>query len=527
MTLPFRRRHHDDEAPHDRARALISAGFLGPVSEADEGWLEGHLERCPECRADRAGYLADRSLLQSLRQSPPSPPRDLWARTAAAIERESSHSRRSLLGRAIGPKPRGIPLGPLAGVVVAAVVLVVALLPPGTTIAPSRTATPPVVAQATPGRTPLTVDNQVAWLQHEPDGSYSIVFGEVDQVCADPDTSACVIAPGSPAPIAIAAQPQSVVLSPDSNQVAVVPADDQPDGDLVIVSVPTPAPSEPATSFGTRSAPPTSRPSAPPATAPIESPGASPLPSASAGPIPNGHAIIHGVAIVGEPAYSADGQWFAFSARPKVGLRGPDLYVWHVGDDAATQLTDDGLTYFAGWYRNQIVASTVTLGSSTTTLDGGQAGAGSASPTAPAPASPVPASAPASPGAADSPLASDSPSEPAGVELHPTSFLLDPTTRTRTDFARPDVWLPSIDPTGHFVVYWSGTVAADPMTSAAPAGSSPSGVPVFVFGGVRSLRPATGSLVLDGWTAPLVLPSASPAASDAAQSAPPPTPTEA
>lgn len=507
MTLPFRRRHHDDEAPHDRAHALISAGFLGALSDADASWLEGHLGQCPECRADREGYVADRALLQSLRSAPPSPPRDLWARTAAAIEREAGHSHRGFLDRAIGPMPRGIPLGPLAGVAVAAVVLVVALLPPGTTVRPAPTGTPPPVALVTPATTPFAVDNQVAWLVHAPDGTTSIVFGEIDEVCADPSSGACAIAPGSPAPIAIGQQPQSVVISPTSGQVAVVPADDQPDGDLVIVSVATPVPTEAATPAAP-SMPAPSMLVTPPASFAIESPGRSPLPSASVGPLGKGHAIIHGVVVVGEPAYSPDGQWFAFSARPKDGSRGPDLYAWRVGDDAATQLTTDGLTYFSGWFRSQIVASTVSLDAAVadpSAAPSGSAAAPTLSPPADA-SEAVPSGSPAA--------------TPAALELHPASFLIDPATRARTDFARPDVWLPSIDPSGRFVVYWSGTVTpgasgaaiGSPTASADATASVPSSAAEspIALSGITSLRPATGSLVLDGWSAALVLPSPSP-----------------
>ena len=48
-------------------------------------------------------------------------------------------------------------------------------------------------------------------------------------------------------------------------------------------------------------------------------------------------AIISGVKVVGQSAaYSPDGAWFAFTARPSDGSEGPDIYVWRVGDQLAT-----------------------------------------------------------------------------------------------------------------------------------------------------------------------------------------------
>ena len=93
MTLPFRRRHNDAEASHDRARALIANGFTTPNEPADVTWLDEHMAGCAECAADLAAYTADRELLRALRDHAPEPPRDLWARTAAAIEQD--HARRA------------------------------------------------------------------------------------------------------------------------------------------------------------------------------------------------------------------------------------------------------------------------------------------------------------------------------------------------------------------------------------------------------------------------------------------------
>jgi Putative zinc-finger len=520
MTLPFRRRHHDDEASHDRAHALVSASFLGPLADADQAWLDLHLGACPECRADQEGYLADRAMLQSLRQAPPTPPRDLWARTAAAIEREAgTRQRRSLLERALGPLPRGVPVAPLAGVLVAALVLVVALMPPGATPTQPGSGTQPAIAAGSSGpqATGIKVDNQVAWLQPDASGHYALVFADVDQVCPTGDQGCAALPIGSPAHVELPAKPKAVVLSPGSQQVAVVNSD----GTITIVDVPTPAPSQ-----GTTSVPPlasfTAAATAAPSL-PAESAAGSPLPSASIG-IPNSRPILTGAVVVGTPAYDATGAWFAFSARPLDKSAGPDLYAWHVGDPVAQQLTHDGRTYFSGWFGDRIAASSIedqqaadgspAPDASPVASDAG-APSTSAAPASTHPGSQVaPSSRPTATGSGGESGASGTPdSSPGGpsaapspIEVHPYSLLVDPATAETTPFARPDVWLPSIDPKGRFVAYWSGTLTANPSGD--------------------GWQPATGALVLDGWSkpiptaAPSVLPSDSPATGSSQQ---PPT----
>jgi hypothetical protein len=482
MTLPFRRRHHDNDASHDRARALISEELDGPLDDRASAWLAGHLERCPDCQREREAYAADRALLRSLRDAPPEPPRDLWARTAAAID-EAAATRRpagsSPLAGVLGPRgPRGVPFGPLAGVLVAAIVLVFALRPAGIPPVSTPTGSPGNVAfgsRPPAGATPIPLAaDRVAWVQSNGSGQFSIVFADVDQACPEQSTGCADLVPSSPAPLDLSAAPKAVVLSPHQDAVAVIGADGEAAGSILMVSVPTPQPTGSPSPLMTPSA--TFRASLLPSL-PVESPAGSALASASSAPAGTGHAIIRGVIVVGRPAYSADGQWFAFSARPAVGGRGPDLYAWHVGDDQATRLTDNGATFFAGWYQDEIVASGVLL--PTITADG---------------SSPAPDGAAASP-AAGSPEASSAAgpvASPVLLEVHPFSFLLDPSTGTRTEFSRPDVWLPAIDPSGRFVTYWSGTVSPEPPVD----GPVP-------YGSITAWRPATGNLVLDGWSAPL------------------------
>src|SRR5450759_4145411 len=118
---------------------------------------------------------------------------------------------------------------------------------------------------------------------------------------------------------------------------------------------------------------PTAAPSGEPAATPLASevptpaaslvsiPPASPAPSAAV-TIP----IVEGVVLVGAPpAYSTDGQWVAFSARPSDGTRGPATYVWHVGDATPRLLPTNHASVFSAWDVDQILGSTVRPAGST------------------------------------------------------------------------------------------------------------------------------------------------------------------
>jgi hypothetical protein len=68
MTLPFRRRHNDEETSHDRARALSSRRLLESLDADEDAWLGRHFETCTECQAENEGFAADQALLRSLRE---------------------------------------------------------------------------------------------------------------------------------------------------------------------------------------------------------------------------------------------------------------------------------------------------------------------------------------------------------------------------------------------------------------------------------------------------------------------------
>jgi hypothetical protein len=444
MTLPFRGRHPDPESTHDRARALISAELTERLPAEDATWLAHHLEACGECRREQEAFTADHELLQGLRTANPEPPRDLWARTAAAIEREAGSRGRGPAGAGARSNRRMAWRGPLATASGALVLLVVVGLAyrqlNQVTPQPSHdvaVASPP--APPPPQPTPLAVAaGDVGWVRPAADGRWELVISKVDEVCPTARKGCQPLGQDTPSrTVDLGGSPTGVTLSPKQDQLVVQSSGKgsaQPDK-VYVVPLPSSGPGQ--------TEPPASEPPAtatPPASV---SPSKSPvivIPSATPGSTPSGAIeIASGVTVVGEAAYSTDG-WLAFSARPTDGSSGPDLYLWHVGDKAATQVTTDHRTFFSGWLGNQVLASQVLV-------------------PAVAPHGSAASSAEPAATAGSSPLVSGSPAASALPEaFHPVSFLLDPVTGVRSDLTQPDVWLPVVDPRHKVTAYWSGTL---------------------------------------------------------------------
>ena len=149
----------------------------------------------------------------------------------------------------------------------------------------------------------------------------------------------------------------------------------------------------------------------PPEPTPAATPEPTPIPTASPQATATAIAIATGVKVVGQSAaFSADGTWFAFTAEPADGSAGPDIYVWHMGDETADRLTTDGSSVFASWAGDTVVGSRLVVDD--TGADG----------------------------------------VPAAV-----SFIADPKTGKETGDPIA-LWRPVVDPTGRFAVAWSGTV---------------------------------------------------------------------
>jgi hypothetical protein len=153
---------------------------------------------------------------------------------------------------------------------------------------------------------------------------------------------------------------------------------------------------------------------------PATEPPATPPPASAA---PEQLAIAADVVVVGETAaFSPDGSRFAFSARPADGSRGPDIYVWKVGDAEATRVTHDERSVFSGWLRDLVLGSRV--------VAAGTSGSG----------------------------ASGQPDPAAGDDSTSAVFVIDPETGQQQEITGAPFWRPTVDPTGTRAVYWEGTL---------------------------------------------------------------------
>jgi hypothetical protein len=472
------RRADDWVSPHERARTRAAQWLDWPLDPAEAAWLEGHLAECRSCRRRANEYLENRDRLRTLRDVAPPPPRDLWARTAAAIELESQRRRR-------GPV-RGLPLGALSGIVVIVVVLGATLLSntPTPSIAPPTEAGPEIAASATASLLPgplgtpfLVAAGDVGFVQRDPDGKFGYGRFGVDAVCPKKQDVDCPMVPDpSATALELAADPQTIIGSPNNEQAIAVSKPDASNGSEVIVFA-LPKPSEAPESVAPETGPPASEEPAatadvseppagsePPSTASAapETPPASDVPSASSvpseapaetvepsdepvtpppaeteppttTPTPESVAIASDLVVVGQTlAYSPDGTWFAFTARPVDGSRGPDIYLWRVGTSRAEPVTDDHRSVFASWAGARLVGSR-----------------------------------PAE-------------TEGDGVAVDANTFLLDPETGEETALD-VQVWRPVVAPDGDRALVFDGSVAA--------------------ANGGHVIEPAEGTLELRAWDA--------------------------
>jgi hypothetical protein len=496
MTLRFRRRADDWSSAHERAHVLAAERIEQPLAPADDAWLIDHLAGCPECAAIASAYAAQRAELRGLRRHAPVPPRDLWARTAAAIEHEAAagaHGRNRERRRTY---PSPIPLGAISGVLVIAVVVAASLMSRPVS-RPSIVAPTPVSASVGPTGAPVirptpfsVAAANVGWLKLGADGKIEVYDTPVARVCPAGEGADCPpIDEPTPRSIQLGQAPASVTRSPKDSGLVVVDSDTKGNGGGVYVlpgstgasarpsstpvetpaiasatPVTTPPPSTEPTPSGsaaatespgidtTGSEPPSIAPSATPVATEVASP--SPSVRVTASPTTGTIEIASDVIVVGESeAYSPDGAWFAFSARPSNGSQGPDIYLWRPGDAKATAITSDHRSMFSGWLGARIL---------------GSRGEATGDPRT----------------------------------LVPHAFLIDAATRLETALAAR-IWRPSVDPLHRVAVYWDGALELDPSGT--------------------ELRPADGHLVLGGWTGALApaattAPSTSPSESAAPSS---------
>ena len=545
---------------HERARAWISERMDAPLEGLREAALEAHLAACPDCRNVENEYRANAAALRRL--ASPVPPRDLPARTLAAIEFEARRVRppraAPVLQLRDARRSGGMAFGSLLTVALVAVVGVLLAGPVVQIPGPDAGATPFAIAPVDLAF--VGTQGNVVRLYHTrldracPAGNVSCAqFGpQVDQVvelpragavsalAIDPAGRRAAIAarssigtsttyyvfeldgtlpPGAGAPGGPGASDLTSTTAPASGSSSTRPdrtarptGSARPKGtagSAVVATSPRPSasprspkPSTPAATStasaghdgatATKPSPTPGRASARPSTERTSSPvapgatgagaggraldsaasasaaasglivpgrGASSSPGLTSLPAVQPQTILQEVIPTGSSAaWSPDGRTLAFSAMPADGSAGSDIYTWHPGDPLALPITTDHASTFASWAGDRIVGSSL-----------------------------VP-----------------EPADPA-VAI-PQSFVLDPATGERLPITGSSLWLPSVDPTGRYVVGWTGTVDV--------AGTLP--------------VPGQGRLVFASWNTfdPFGNPAVSPAAGPTGSYAPAASPLE-
>jgi len=531
MSTGTRRHFGADDPLHRRARMLAAESVDTELAPGDAEWLAGHLGSCPGCAAVAEEYRAVHLELRGL--SAPEPPRDLWARTSAALDGaeaaragRSRGSARAVRATRAGRRPL-ISTAVAVGIVVVAAVASLIVQSPIASIPPGSTQSGAIaVGTASSGQpsggpqAPLAVVDGTTYWMAASDGVY-VIKGDSAQ-CAATDGS-CTVANGTGQTLGSISSDSTVsaAIAPDasraavwtSDKVAIVPLGAQPQTvsldqltpQPTIAATPTaqpatPSPAAPTVLATASAAAPTASPSPSPSATPAASASATPAASASATPAASPSAtasgaapavaILSGYEIVGrDPDFSPDGSLVAFSARPVDHSTGPDVFIWRTGDAQAQSVTSGHADLFAGWFGQQILISEISAGGSSagaTASASASAGAStSTSATATAGASEgasvtvsAGASAGATASAGSSAGASATPSSGSGT-VGSTSYIFDPGTGTALEITRP-MLLPVVDPTGQYVVYWSGTVEFDPVSGL--------------------WQPGTGDLYFDSWS---------------------------
>ncbi len=460
-----------NDLAHERARMLASEAIDVELEPQDAEWLDGHLGACPDCRAMADEYREIHLELRSVAM--PEPPRDLWARTSAALDQVHAASGKRALSRASGTQASRRPLfGTAVAVGLVLVVSAASLISQSPIVNPAPASAAPggiaVVSTSTALASqapvaPLAVVNGTSYWMSSADGVYHIKGGTPQCTAGN---GSCTVASEAGQTLGSISSDSAVsaVIAPDARQAAVWTADKVAilplgaQSQTVVLDLLTPRPAVAAPSTPTATSVTTQSVAASPHASVVASaPAASSAPTApivastppTVAPTPTitpaasqSIAILSGYEVVGrDPQFSADGTRVAFSARPVDRSTGPDVFVWQSGQEQAQAVTFRHSDLFAGWFGGQMLISEISS-------------AHASDATATSSASPSLAVSPAVAGAADT----------------AASYLFDPATGAARRIGR-SMLLPAVDPTGRYLVYWTGTVQFDPVSGLWQPGS--------------------------------------------------------
>jgi putative zinc finger protein/WD40 repeat protein len=432
--------------PHARYRELLAARLDRPLTRAEQRGLVAHVRTCPGCQQTERDYRDQSKQLRALQT--PVPPRDLWARTSTALDREVARwpYRYPRAGRGAFGAPRPGPAGAMVTIIAALGVvsaLTVMQLAPATRVSTPTGAVKP---------TPFTVADQSLAFIGAGAADLAVYRTSVSQVCPPtaPDCFEHPILVREPVSISSRIHPRTVALSPNGERLAFV-GDDVDRDVIAVVMLPSdrsgPGPqsgqshgqsqnNRPDETEGAMAGATRGPDSSPPSLAPISTtePGSSDVPSSNVPASPPDLspsvttppasavagltvlAIIENVQSAGAPpAWSANGEVLAFSAMPSDGSQGPDVYVWQPGDERARAITTDHASFFASWSGRRVVASRI-KGLDEALIRG-----------------------------------------PVNV----ATVVIDPATLEERRVYGPQMWLPVVDPDRSRAVVWYGTLEHD------------------------------------------------------------------
>lgn len=405
---------------HDRFHELLARRLDAPLEAPDDAALDGHLAGCAACRVVERDYAAQRQQLRLLSRI--EAPRDLWARTRTAIDREITRD---------GPRPRLAPsprlgrsgterqlrlaVGSLVGVLVVLMVAGGPLL--------QGTPTP------TSAATPFPIAPQSVAFVDVAGGQATLYRTDVAQACPPTHVDCQSGLVSRPVAHFVAGLEAREMALGGNGQVFIASRDALGGEVFAIVDLArnsgppaTPSPTPEATTAIEPSGAPTVSPDLAATVDPKATPvSATETPSGSASSSPDdlltteARPILSDVRGTGAPAaWSPDGTILAFSAIPADHSQGSDIYTWRPGEDVASPLTADHRSVFASWAGARIVMSRLVL---------------------------------------------PDPGDPDAV-LTAETVVIDPGTAEERAVVLADSWLPSVDPSRRWVIYWTGRLAA-------------------------------------------------------------------
>ena len=478
---------------HGEARAALSDRLDAPLAASRDAALRAHLAECRACREVAADYERIRAELRALPSAPP--PRDLTARTLAALDLEVGHVRAphptSTFRRRSTTRSGGVALGSLLTVALVAVVGILLAGPVVQIPAPLAGATPFAISPVQLAF--VGVENDVVRLYRAQidracpaAAPCAGLTAQADQVVDLPHTAAistlaldpahhraavaAVAAAGGTTSYYVLALDSQATSAPASSLPADLPGVSGSPSPIASSSVRPSTPSRPSasprrsgssgtTSAGTARPASTTRPSSP---LPSRSPAASRSPVVGPTSSP--------AVAAASPESSASGAAIGGIVAPDSGAgAGPGAGSAAGGGQSAALVPAQA-----------ILEQVIPTGAPAAWSPDGSTLAFSAMPADGATGSDIyvwrPGDAAATPITFDhaSSFASwaqtrivgstvvPSPADPS--VLVPQSFVLDPYTGARRAIRGASLWLPSVDPTAEHVVAWSGTLEMSGVT---------------------------------------------------------------